>query len=175
MTKRSEELETQIEGLKNQHSDLRVSNSYDLLRVSGLLNKHLDIGYRKTKLKRIQVMTLSFILGNGGTMTPTELKSKVFRSDNAICKSLDNLDRLGLTRSSRTKTDRRLRRVTLTEKGLEVTKKILPIRRTLFAQAASPLTQEENEELQRILQKLSDHLLEITGKKPKTKEDKFYF
>jgi DNA-binding MarR family transcriptional regulator len=175
MPKRLEELEPLVESLKKQHSDLGVDNSFSILRVSGLLDKFLDLKYRTTGLKRAQIMILFFLLANGGTMTPTELKSKVFRSDNAISKSLDNLDKLGLTKSSRTKTDRRLRKVTFTEKGLNLIKEILPLRGQLFSQATSILNKKESEELQAILQKVMDHLLKISGKKPVKKKNNIYF
>jgi DNA-binding MarR family transcriptional regulator len=175
LIKNKEDLKQLTELLKEQHDDLRIRNSFDLLRVSGLMDRFLDIGYRKTRLKRIQILILSIMVANGGVMTPTELKTKVFRSDNAISKTLDNLDKLGLTRSSGTKADRRLRKVTLTEKGMKTIKMILPVRADLFIKATSSLTKEESEALESILQKIMDHLLEITGKREQTKKEKFFF
>jgi DNA-binding MarR family transcriptional regulator len=169
LIKNKEDLKELTDLLMEQEEDIHIRNSFDILRVSGLMDKFLDNGYRKTKLKTIQIRILSVMLANGGTMTPTELKTKVFRSENAISKTLDNLDNLGLTRSSHTKTDRRLRKVTLTEKGLKTLKKLLPIRAELFVQAANPLTKEESEALETILQKLMNNLLEITGDENKEK------
>ena len=175
MLKRLEQLDPLIESLKNQNEDLRISNSFYLLRVAALIDRTLDNGYRKIKLKRIQIMILSFMLANGGTITPTELKSKVFRSDNAISKSLDNLDKLGLTRSSGTKADRRIRQVKLTEKGLEVIKEMLPVRKMIFSDATGILSKKESEELQAILRKLIDHLLQMSSSKTLNNKDKLIF
>ena len=169
------ELESSANSLRDQHSDVRVDNSYDLLRASAILNNYLKLGYRKIKLKQNHVILICFLLANGGTMTPTELKTRVFRSNNAISKSLDGLDKLGLTKSSRSKSDRRLRRVTLTEKGLRMAKEILPVRRALFTKATSCLNQEERKVFQSILEKLMSHLLSITGKAPKSQTKEFYF
>jgi len=175
MTRNLKELETLANSLRNQHNDLRVDNTYDILRTSAIINGFLNASYRKVRMKQNQVILLSFLLANGGVMTPTELKTKVFRSNNAIGSSLDGLDKLGLTKSSGSKTDRRLRRVTLTEKGLEMVKQILPVRRTLFTKATSCLNQEEQQALQSILEKLENHLLGTTRKIPKPKTKKFYF
>ncbi len=175
MTKNSKELKSMADDLRNQHKDLRVDNSYDLLRTAAMLNNFLNKGYRKLGMKQNQAILLSFMLANGGVMTPTELQNKVFRTNNAIGSSLDSLDKLGLTKSSTSKTDRRLRRVTLTEKGLEVIKRMLPIRRNLFIKPTSCLNKEELETLQRLLEKLENHLLDLTRKKPKLKSEKFYF
>lgn len=175
MKKRLAEIESLASNLKEQHDDLRVDNSYDLLRASAILNKYLHMGYKKINMKQNQVILLSFLLANGGTMTPTELRKKVFRTDNAISHSLDNLDKLGLTKSSGSKNDRRLRRVTLTDKGLEAVKQILPIRYSLFSKATSCLNQDEAKALQSILAKLENHLTDITGKKSKPKAKKLVF
>lgn len=165
MAKRSDKLESLIEVLDEQHKDYKVNDAYNFLRICGLMHKLFDVNYRKTGLNRTQIMILSFILANGGTVTPSELLNKVDRSDNAISKSLDNLDKLGLTKSTRTKTDRRYRRVALTEQGLDKLKEILPIRRRLFRRAFKPLTREEGEQLDLILQKILNHLLLVVYKK----------
>jgi len=174
MRKRLKNLDVLSEALLNQRNNIRIDNSFELLRVSGLMDKYLDLGFRKLPLKRNQVMILNFILGNGGTITPTELKNKVFRSDNAISMTLDTLDKIGFTRSSRTKVDRRLRRVTLTEAGMKILEKIVPIRRELFEQATGTLTPTESQELKKILGKIMDHLFELTGKKSKEKSEAFF-
>jgi len=173
--KRLKKLESLIEIIRNQHNDLSVDNSYNFLRAAEIFNNYLNVGFRKTGLKRTQIIILSFLLANGGTMTPTELKSKIFRSINATSKSLDSLDKLGLTKSSKSKRDRRQRRVTLTEKGVELLEGILIVRRELFAQATSCLNQDDSEALRSILSQLENHLLGIMGKAPVPKEQKFYF
>jgi DNA-binding MarR family transcriptional regulator len=175
MAKSKEELKSLIDSLNKQHNDLRISNSFDLLVVFGLMHKYFDAGYRKTKLKRTQVMILSYILANGGTTTPSELRNAVFKSNNAISKSLDGLENLGLIKSSASKADRRLRRATLTEKGLNSLRQILSFRRILFAKATNSLSREEGEQLKSILQKLISDLTELTEKKPKKEKEKFYF
>ena len=175
MKKSTKEIETLATSLKDQHQDMRVDNSYDLLRAAAILNKYLLAGYKKIKLKQNQVILLCFLLTNGGTITPTELKQKVFRTDNAISHSLDHLDKLGFTRSSGSKEDRRHRKVTLTEKGLEAIKQILPVRLALFTKATSCLNEEETRTLQSILEKLENHLLKITTKKPRQKKLKVVF
>jgi DNA-binding MarR family transcriptional regulator len=175
VVKKLQELQSLADELVGQHKDLRVENSYDILRTAAMLNNYLNKGYRKIGMKQNQVILLSFLLANGGVMTPTELQNKVFRTNNAIGSSLDSLDKLGLTKSSTSKTDRRIRKVTLTQKGLEVVKQILPIRRTLFVKTTNCLNKEELKTLQCLLEKLEDHLLDLTKKGLKSKRAKFYF
>ena len=108
-------------------------------------------------------------------MTPTEFQSMTFRSINAISKSLDSLDKLGLTKSSNLKIDRRKRKVTLTEKGLELLEKILTVRRDLFTQATSCLNKEQAEEFRSVLTQLENHLINIIVKAPDLKQKILYF
>jgi DNA-binding MarR family transcriptional regulator len=70
---------------------------------------------------------------------------------------------MGLTRSSSTKKDRRKRKVTLTEKGLEQLEKIVTIRGILFSQATSCLTKEQAKELRLFLIQLENHLTNVIG------------
>jgi DNA-binding MarR family transcriptional regulator len=175
MEKNLKKLKPLTEVLNEQHEDLRIRNTDNVLIMYGLVHRLFDVGYRKTGLNRTQVMILSYMLSNGGSATPSELINKVDRSDNAICKSLDTLDALGLTESNQSKTDRRFRSVSLTEKGLNKVEEILPIRRRLFRKVMSTLTREEQEQLDPILSKLIDYLLQITEKKRKKKDKKVYF
>ena len=175
MKQNAKQIENLASSLEGQHKDIGIDNTYDLLRTSAIINSYLGVSYRKIKMKQNQVIILSFLLANGGAMTPTELKTKVFRSNNAIGSSLDSLDRLGLTKSLRVKTDRRVRRVALTDKGLEAIKQILPLRHTLFAKVTSCLNKQEQKTLQSILEKLENHLLDITRKKPGQKTKKLFF
>jgi hypothetical protein len=57
---------------------------------------------------------------------------------------------------------------------LKALEKIVPIRRYLFEEAMSTLTPEESRELKAILEKIMDHLFELTGKKNKEKSETFF-
>ena len=175
MDKHLEKLEPLIEILNDQHNDISVRNTDSLLTIYSLIHKLFDVGYHKTGLNRTQVMILSYMLGKGGSVTPSELIKVVDRSDNAISKSLDNLDALGFTESKHSDTDRRIRSVSVTEKGLDKVEEFLPIRSRLFKKVTSPLTREEQERLDPILTKIMNYLFKVTEKKPKKKEKKVYF
>ena len=164
MRKHLKKMESLAESLISQHKDINIDNSFHFLRVSALFSKFLNDEFHKAGLNRTQIMILSFLLVNNGIMTPTEFQRTTFRSINAISKSVDTLDKLGLTKSSNLRTDRRKRRITLTEKGLELLEKILTVRHDLFIQATNCLNKEQAKEFQRILILLENHLIDIVGK-----------
>jgi len=176
MEKHSEKLARLNKNLRNQHKDLNVDNTYNFLRVSEMLNDYLTIGFnRKNGLNRTQIMILHFLLASGGSTTPTKMKRLIFRSMNAISKSMDSLDEMGLTKSIRPKTDRRERQVILTDEGLEMMKQILPIRKNLFTWATNCLSQCEAEAFGSLLSQMENYLLNITKDSFKSMQKKLYF
>lgn len=164
MNTQSEVMETLIKSLNNQHKDINIDASYHFLHVSSLFNIFLDAEFSKAGLNRTQIMILSFLLAKGGVMTPTEFQIVNFRSINAVSKSIDSLDKMGLTKSTRTKADRRKRKVRITEKGLEQLEKILAVRHDIFAKATKCLNKQQAEELRSLLIQLEEHLFGILGK-----------
>jgi DNA-binding MarR family transcriptional regulator len=175
MKKYPEKVEHLAKSLRDQHNDLNVDNTYNFLRTSEILNNYLTVAFKKNGLNRTQVIILHFLLASGGSATPTQMRTRIFRSMNAISKSMDTLDKMGLTKSKRSKKDRRERRVSLTDKGLTIMEKILPIRRDLFARATNCLNRCDASVFNSLLNKMEDHLLNITKNSSKPKQKKLYF
>ena len=99
MKNQSKRLVSLAKSLRDQHNDLNVDNTYNFLRASEILNSYLTNGFKKNGLNRTQVMILHFLLASGGSTTPTQMRNQIFRSMNAISKSMDSLDKMGLTKS----------------------------------------------------------------------------
>lgn len=141
--------------VQRQNEELNIESLLEFMRLSHLLDKHLDVEFRGYGLNRTQRRILIFILSKSGPMTPTELSRLSLLTIDTINKSIDNLDKMGVTRSYRSKKDRRVRRVTLTEAGLEMLEKILPLRHLVFSRIMSCFSDEENkaffEYIQRII------------------------
>ena len=161
--------------LRKQHEDISVDNTYTLLRISETLDNYLTRGFKKNGLNRTQVIILHFLLANGGTTTPTQMKNSIFRSINAISKSMDSLDKMGLTKSKRSKKDRRERQVNLTLEGLKTLEEILPLRKELFSKATNCLKQGDPETFNSLLNKIENHLLNMTRKPSLSGQRKLYF
>ena len=56
MATKSKALQSLADDLRNQHKDLRVDNSYNLLRTAAMLNNFLNKGYRKIGMKQNQAI-----------------------------------------------------------------------------------------------------------------------
>jgi DNA-binding MarR family transcriptional regulator len=64
-------------------------------------------------------------------MTPTEIAKRVFRSKHAVTRAIDVLEKDGLVRRGTVRGDRRIRKVNITRKGLELIQANVDDRRRL--------------------------------------------
>lgn len=161
--------------LNSQHQEIGPAIAFNYLLVGALLDRYLTIGFQKTGLTRTQIMILSYLLSAGGSLVSKELRSKLIRSNNAISKALDGLDKLKLTKSTGSKIDRRYREVKLTKKGLKQLKTILTIRHELFAKATQNLNKEDAEALVSVLPKMEIYLRKLASKKKTGNQEQLYF
>ena len=165
----AERVDSLAKRLRVQANDLRVDNFLSFIYTSDIVNKYLDTELRKSSLNRTQMSILHILTVRGGTMTPTELSSRILRSKHATTKAVDSLEKLGLTKSARTKRDRRLRMVIITEKGLDLVEKTMPITHRISSRAMYCLDKEEAEAFQTTLRQLRKHVLNLKEKSYKAR------
>ena len=158
--------EDRVEYLANdiraQASDLRFDNFLSFIYTAEIVNKFVDSVLRKHGANRTWMNILHILITHGGTMTPTELSRRVFRSKHAITRAVDSLEQQGLVRREGIGEDRRVRKVTITGKGLGVVKKTMPNRRDLGLRAMSCLGKEEAQTFGATLRRLRKHILSLT-------------
>jgi len=129
----SERLDSLAKRLRVQANDLRFDNFLSFIYTSEIVNKYLD----------------------------NELSRRITRSKHATTKAVDSLEMLGLTKSARTKRDRRLRKVSITERGLDLVEQTMSLRHTIGSQAMQCLDQEEAESFQTILRRFRKHMIQL--------------
>ncbi len=161
MRSHSERLDSLAKRLRVQANDLRFDNFLSFIYTFEIVNKYLDNELREFGLNRTQMSILHILIARGGTLTPTELSRRITRSKHATTKAVDSLDMLGLTKSARTKRDRRLRKVSITERGLDLVEQTMSLRHTIGSQAMQCLDQEEAESFQTILRRFRKHVIQL--------------
>ena len=149
-------LAREIRGWAN---DMRSDNFLALLYTSDIVNKVMDTQLYKEGINRTRMGILSHLVTNGGTLTPTELSRRVLRSKHAITGAIDRLEQEGLVKREGPDKDRRIRKVTITRKGLNVLKKKIPLGREFGLQAMSCLDEKEAQALSHILKRLRKHMI----------------
>lgn len=160
----SERLDSLAKRLRVQANDLKFDNFLSFIYTFEIVNKYLDNELRKFGLNRTQMSILHILIARGGTLTPTDLSRRITRSKHATTRAVDSLETMGLTRSAKTRSDRRLRRVTITEKGLDLVEQTMSLRHKIGSQATQCLNQEEAEAFQSILRRFRKHILKLMEK-----------
>ena len=158
MTNNNEKKEQLAEHIKQKNEEIKLKSMIEFMRLSHLIDKYLDSTLGVFGLNRTQRRLINFILSKNESMTPTELSKLSLLTIDAVNKSIDNLDKKGLTRSYRSKKDRRLRKVALTDKGLEIIEKTLPVRNETFEQAMTCFNEKEIKTFLNYMQRLEDQI-----------------
>jgi DNA-binding MarR family transcriptional regulator len=161
LSSHSERLDSLAKRLRVQANDLRFDNFLSFVYTSEIVNRYLDTELRKVGLNRTQMSILHILVARGGILTPTDLSRRITRSKHATTKAVDSLEKLGLTRSAKTKSDRRLRKVAVTEKGLDLVEKTMSVRHKIGAQAMLCLDNQEAERFQDILTRFRKHVIQL--------------
>ena len=163
MTNITEKKEQLAGYIQEKNEEIKLKSMIEFMRLSHLMDKYLDSTLGTFGLNRTQRRLINFILYKNESMTPTELSKLSLLTIDAVNKSIDNLDKKGLTRSYRSKKDRRLRKVTLTEKGLEIIEKTLPVRNETFEQAMTCFNEKEIKTFLNYMQRLESQITKVMG------------
>ncbi len=153
-----EQLSAQI---RSQSEELRGDLFLLFVRTTDVFNRHLDFELGRTDANRTDLAILHNLITHNGSLNPTDLAEKVFRSKHAITRAVDNLEKEGLVKRYSVKNDRRRTEVTITKKGLDLAEAKLAGRGEMIERTFSCLNKKQIAELKVILKKLKSHLLEV--------------
>jgi DNA-binding MarR family transcriptional regulator len=157
---------SQIQKLvEKQYKNLKVKSTIfdSYVRSFDILTRYADLELSKigTTISRRAVMRAIIILG--GKTTPTNISRFISRTPRAITSALDALEKDGVIIRRHNKVDRRSVDVIITDLGWERIERVVPRTNSVLEKAISSLTDEEQDTLRTLLNKLTDNLL--TGKK----------
>jgi DNA-binding MarR family transcriptional regulator len=153
------EIEPLAAEIREQASELQGEIFLSFSYTADVFNRHLDVELAKRDSSRTRFGILHNLITHGGSMTPTEIAKRVFRSKHAVTRAIDVLEKDGLVRRGSVRGDRRLRKVSVTKKGLRLIADNMYDRRQMSQEAMACLNQRQSEELKVILEKFRKHLL----------------
>lgn len=159
MTPFNDEISSLAEDLRTQASDLKDNAFASLIYTADIVNRYLAVEMAKYGARRTKYNILHTLITHGGSMTPTEMSRRVFRSKHTITRAVDSLEAEGLVRRKPIGGDRRVREVRITRKGLDAVIESVPYRRGICDTALSCLSKKQIEELRVILKQLRHHIL----------------
>lgn len=123
-----------------------------------------ELGRHQTTLAQFHILLL--LDASKGPMALGELASCLFREPNSVFYQLNRMQKAGLVTKVRDKDDQRVARVSITPKGKELLDQAKsPGLQCAHNLLASCLSQEETQQLDKLLKKVRDHALERLGMK----------
>ncbi len=137
---------------------------YSVAATSAVLNNFLRARSKMAHFPAIVV--LDALILNNGSMTSKDLSKIVYRGKDTISRMIDRLEKDGLVamETESSSSDRRFKKVHITQKGIDFIRARIPERRRLAREANSTLKPGEIETLGRLLQQLRKHLLDQISK-----------
>jgi MarR family 2-MHQ and catechol resistance regulon transcriptional repressor len=151
-------LDSLSEEIKAQANDLRDDNLRSLILTSDIVQQYVDVMLHRDRFNRTEMYILNTLIIHGGSMNPSEIARRVYRSPHAITRAVDKLEQKGHVHREPIGEDRRTRKVSITQEGLRAIKQSLPRRKQVNNAVMSCLDQTQMEQLSTILELLRKHL-----------------
>lgn len=154
----SSELQTMAGEIREQAAQLRVLTFLSFIYTADVINRYLDMELARYPVGRTGFSVLHNLVLHGGTMTPTKLSERIFRSKHAITRVVDKLEELGFAKRGGIGSDRRVRKVSITKEGLEFVKKSQAAgQQRLGHVLLHPFGHEQIETLNTMLKQIREH------------------
>jgi DNA-binding MarR family transcriptional regulator len=156
------ELQSMAEEIREQAAQLRVLNFLSFIQTADVVNRYLDIEVARYPVGRTGFSVLHNLVLHGGTMKPTNLSERIFRSKHAITRVVDNLEKLGFVKRDAIGSDRRVRKVSITKEGLAFVKESQAAGQQRVGHVLlDPLDQKQIEALGTMMKQIREHALRL--------------
>ncbi len=156
------ELQSMADEIREQAAQLRVLTFLSFIYTSDVVNRYLDIEIARYPVGRTGFSVLHNLVLHGGTMTPTNLSQRIFRSKHAVTRVVDRLEKLGFVKRGAIGKDRRVRKVHITEEGLAFVKESqVAGQQRLSHVLLNPLDQKQIEALGVMMKQIREHTLQL--------------
>jgi DNA-binding MarR family transcriptional regulator len=156
------ELQSMADEIREQAAQLRVLNFLSFIQTADVVNRYLDIDVARYPVGRTGFSVLHNLVLHGGTMKPTNLSERIFRSKHAITRVVDNLEKLGFVKRDAIGSDRRVRKVSITKEGLAFVKESQAAGQQRIGHVLlDPLDQKQIEALGTMMKQIREHALRL--------------
>jgi len=118
------------------------------------------------KITPSEWVTLRLILSAPGPVSLTDISRFLSIAIQSVSQLLNKLEKRGLIKRVRSKDDKRMVKISITEKGFELIKEITPYTYGFIKDTAGTLSESEVESLYAISRKLRDNCLKMLGLDP---------
>ena len=109
----------------------------------------------------LRFTALSLLIRKGGSLTPTELARRMFRSKHSITNIIDSLEKEGYVERHRDSEDRRIVNIKITKEGLNHVKERVDNENPIIGKLMSCLDEKETEQFLAYVNRLRKELINI--------------
>ena len=163
------DIQSMADEIREQAAQLRVLTFLSFIYTSDVVNRYLDIEVARYPVGRTGFSVLHNLVLHGGTMTPTSLSQRVFRSKHAVTRVVDKLESLGFVKRDAIGADRRVRKVSITKEGLSFVKKSQAAGQQRMGHILlSSLDRKQIESLGEMMKKIREHALTLINNSKNT-------
>jgi DNA-binding MarR family transcriptional regulator len=156
------ELQSMADEIREQAAQLRVLTLLSFIYTADVVSRYLDIELARYPIGRTGFSVLHNLVLHGGTMMPTDLSKRIFRSKHAITRVVDRLEKLGFVKRDDLGSDRRVRKVSLTKEGLAFVKESHAAGQQRVGHVLlHPLDQKQTEKLGVMMKLIREHALKL--------------
>lgn len=157
-----QDLKTMAEEIREQAAQLRHLTLLSFVYTADVVNRYLDKEVARYPVGRTGFSVLHNLVLHSGTMTPTNLSKRVFRSKHAVTRVVDKLEKLGFVKRDAIGADRRVREVSITKEGLTFVKESRAVGQQRLGHVIfSQLDKKQIESLGDMMRGIREHVLEL--------------
>ena len=144
--------------IENAAKELRSREFLYLASFADIINRYMDIRFKK--LNRLRYGVLSLLITRGGSLTHTRLARLLFRSKHSVTKVIDSLEEEGLVIRDPATTDRRVVNVRITSTGINYVIRTFKYGDMITEEAMSCLKNNELKTLKTLIEKLRQAMID---------------
>lgn len=128
---------------ESERETLRLGGLLSLLRFNDVAARYPEMELTKHGSNYMRMMLMNVLVTHGESMSPTEISKRVFRTKHSITSMVDTLEKQGLVRREPSPKDRRSINIVVTQEGLKLFDRMLPVGYQIGKKALSCLDDGE--------------------------------
>lgn len=166
---------------KDGHINAEIADMHaaDDLNLTSLVLAQAFVNWHKAFMKILSPFNLTYsqwiilqtLMVAGSPMSPSELNKYLTIEGTSISIVIDNIEKRGLVRRRRSKVDRRVVKVYLTNSGFQLLREVDPLIRKLIEDVFGVLSPEERRQLVRLSRRIRDASIIKHGGNPGIVDD----
>lgn len=158
----NEKIESMADIIRNQHHNVTVNTYLSFESTADVIERYREIHARGQTVSHTGFKVLNTLVLFGGSMFPTEISKKIFRSKHAVSKVIFTLESHGMVEINTVGEDRRKKEVKITPRGLATaTKGDIYARQHMSHKVFSILSKEEMKFMNEVLGKVKKHTMNL--------------